>query len=415
MRRAIGIAVVCLVSASGAAAQLGPKTMPEQAAAGKALFDGKGGCARCHAVDNRGGSLGPELSWIGILRTPDSLRRALTEPDAQIDPRYFTVVAKNGDEQIEGRILNEDTLSIQLRDSRGRLRSFSKADLQDLRREHRSLMPSYTSTFSSAEIEYVVAYLHTLRTMWAIEPIGVRRSIPAASSNVPFFNRPGRDRQERSDELVQALDIAEGATIADIGSGTGYFTWRLARHAGPGGKVIAVDIQQQMLDLTAETIERHKLTNVELVLATPDDPGLAADSLDLAFVGHAYHEFSEPDAMMASLRRRLETEWPPRHRGVRQGKRSGSGLSPPPHEPRRAPRRNRATRIRAGSAPGFSASAARRHLHQGAVAETGAICWETACRVFDRWCFCGCQVAALLRSHSQCCRESIGWRRVLEV
>src|SRR5204863_1366813 len=75
---------------------------------GKAIFEGKGGCLNCHSIENRGGSLGPDLSEIGIRRTPESLRLALTDPSAEIFEEYFTVVAttKRG-QRIEGVALNE--------------------------------------------------------------------------------------------------------------------------------------------------------------------------------------------------------------------------------------------------------------------------------------------------------------------
>src|SRR2546426_10461508 len=90
------------------------------AAAGRILFVGKGGCVNCHSIENRGGSVGPDLSEIGIRRTPESLRLTLVDPDAEIYEEYFTVVAvtKLG-QRIEGIALNEDDLSIQLRDAAG--------------------------------------------------------------------------------------------------------------------------------------------------------------------------------------------------------------------------------------------------------------------------------------------------------
>src|SRR5262249_54398867 len=118
--------------------------------------------------------------------------------------------------------------------------------------------------------------------------------------------RPDRDRQERSDELVEALEIPAGATVADIGSGAGYFTWRLAGAVGVNGRVIAVDIQKQMLDLTAAEVTRQELSNVTYSLSTPQNPGWPASSLDVAFVGYAYHEFTDPGAMLTALHRALK-------------------------------------------------------------------------------------------------------------
>ena len=113
-------------------------------AAGKALFEGKGGCLNCHALDGQGGSLGPELDKIGLMRAPETLRLALVDPNAEVFKEYLTVVVvtKRG-QTIQGIVLNEDDLSIQIRDIEGNPRSFLKDDLRSVRRENRSLMPSF--------------------------------------------------------------------------------------------------------------------------------------------------------------------------------------------------------------------------------------------------------------------------------
>lgn len=134
------------------------------------------------------------------------------------------------------------------------------------------------------------------------------RTIAPASENIAFFNRPEREAEEKSDALVKSLEIREGARIADIGAGTGYFTWRLAERAGPRGRVIAVDIKQSMLDLTAETVKQHGLVNVDYVLAKENDPRLPERSLDMVFIAHSYHEFSEPETIMEAVRRSLKPD-----------------------------------------------------------------------------------------------------------
>jgi putative heme-binding domain-containing protein len=279
------------------------------AAAGKLLFEGKGRCLTCHALNDAGGSLGPDLSWIGLLRTPESLRQSIVDPNGQISRRYFTLVVQTADgKKLEGLTLNEDDETIQVRDTQGDLKSFRKADLKVLRREPRSLMPSFGKQLSAADVDHLVAYLRTLRKMWALEPGVSEREIAPTTENVAFFDRPERDKDDRPDELIEALHIQPGATVADIGSGTGYFTWRLATRVGPRGKVYAVDVQQSMLDLTRAAVERHKLANVEYVLATEQSVRLPERSLDFAFVAYAYHEFGDPDATMAAIRRALKPE-----------------------------------------------------------------------------------------------------------
>jgi putative heme-binding domain-containing protein len=306
-RSAIAIAAAGLVSLVTVAAQSVPVVVTGDPAAGKALFDLRGGCLACHSIDHRGGRFGPDLSWIGMLRTPESLRRSLVDPDAQIDANFFTVVVETkAGQTIEGLAVREDDLSIQIDDRAGDRRSFLKSDLKSLRREKRSLMPSYASRFSAAEIDHLVAYLRTLRSIRPSEAGERTRTIAPVSENVTFFDRPRRDAEERTDDLVRALEIREGAKIADIGAGTGYFTWRLAQRAGPAGKVIAVDIQQKMLDLAQKRVSGHGLLNVDYVLGSETDPKLPERSLDMVLIAYSYHEFAQPETIMEAVRRSLK-------------------------------------------------------------------------------------------------------------
>ncbi len=225
--------IVALTLALPLAAQSGG-ARTGNAAAGKTIFDGKGECGSCHSVGDRGASLGPDLGDIGVTRTPKSLRLALTDPDAEIFKEYYTVVVETkGGETIRGLALNEDDLSIQIRDINGYPRSFLKDDLKGTHREQRSLMPSYASRLSGAEIDDVVAYLRTLKGP-PLPPDAKRPRQPNHPySDVSFLNRIGRDAEERPDSLVNMLEIPAGATVAEIGSGTGYFTWRLATESAP--------------------------------------------------------------------------------------------------------------------------------------------------------------------------------------
>jgi putative heme-binding domain-containing protein len=295
--------MIPLVAQSGAIKGTG------SAAAGRAIFDGKGGCGACHSIGDRGASLGPDLGEIGIRRSTKSLRLSLIDPDAEIYREYYTlvVVPKRG-EAIQGLALNEDDLSIQIRDINGNPRSFLKDDLKTTWREQRSLMPSYAQRLSSTEIDDVVAYLRTLKGPPIAADAKRTRQPSHAYSDVSFLNRIGRDAEERPDSLVNALEIPVGASVAEVGSGTGYFTWRLAEKVGPTGKVFAVDVQQKMLDLTAETTKKHQLSNVELVLGTENDPHLPPASLDLVLIANAYHEFSEPEGMLTAINRSLKPD-----------------------------------------------------------------------------------------------------------
>jgi len=137
---------------------------PGNAAAGKAVYMGKGKCEACHAIGQAGGSLGPELSDIGRRRTLKYLEESLVTPEAEVPVRYraIQVVTKKG-ETITGIRLNEDDISIQVRDVNDNLRSLLKENVREIRHDKPSLMPAYGSTLTKKEIEDVVAYLNSLR------------------------------------------------------------------------------------------------------------------------------------------------------------------------------------------------------------------------------------------------------------
>ncbi len=133
-------------------------------AAGEPLFRGKGRCAQCHKVNGEGGRLGPDLSNIGSSRSVKHLREALEKPDSEVLPAFWRVsVTDQNGKSYSGFRLNEDTYSIQVLDMGERLHSFSKKDLQSLKFEKTSVMPSYASVFSDREFEDLLAYLSSLR------------------------------------------------------------------------------------------------------------------------------------------------------------------------------------------------------------------------------------------------------------
>jgi ubiquinone/menaquinone biosynthesis C-methylase UbiE len=145
-----------------------------------------------------------------------------------------------------------------------------------------------------------------LRSIPPSDPTERTRSIAPVTSTEAFFDRPEREAEERTDDLVKALEVRGGARVADLGAGTGYFTWRLAREVGPEGRILAVDIQPSMLELTAQAVRQHGLQNVDYVLATPRDAKLPAASLDMVFIAYSDHEFADPETTMEAVRRSLK-------------------------------------------------------------------------------------------------------------
>ena len=127
-----------------------------------------------------------------------------------------------------------------------------------------------------------------------------------SAEHAEWLVRPDRDSSEQPERVLDSLGIAPGSTVADVGAGVGYFTWRLARRVGPKGKVIAVEVQQKMLDLMAENLRQRKITNVEMVLGGVRDPRLPEGAVDLALLVDVYHEFSEPETMVLAIRRSLK-------------------------------------------------------------------------------------------------------------
>jgi putative heme-binding domain-containing protein len=137
---------------------------PGDAAAGKVIYEGKGRCVTCHSIRMQGGTLGPDLTFVGKSRDLRDLEESLVKPEADVPIKYraIRVTTKSGQEVV-GTRLNEDDLSIQLRDTNDNLRSFLKENLTGIRRDRPSLMPAYGSVLTKKELEDVIAYLSSLR------------------------------------------------------------------------------------------------------------------------------------------------------------------------------------------------------------------------------------------------------------
>ncbi len=121
-----------------------------------------------------------------------------------------------------------------------------------------------------------------------------------------WLERPEREREEKPDQLVAALDLKPGQIVADLGAGTGYFSWRMARSVGKSGTVYGVDIQPEMLELLKENMEARGLKNVRPLLGSETDPHLPSSRLDLVLMVDVYHEFSHPYEMIEAIARALK-------------------------------------------------------------------------------------------------------------
>jgi SAM-dependent methyltransferase len=123
---------------------------------------------------------------------------------------------------------------------------------------------------------------------------------------------PDRDVWQRPDQIMDALGIAEGSVVADLGAASGWFTIRLARRVGPNGKVYAEDIQPQMIEVINRRLRRENLENVRTQLGTAEDPKLPANALDAVLIVDAYHEMEQPVALLRNVARALKADPPGR-------------------------------------------------------------------------------------------------------
>jgi cyclopropane fatty-acyl-phospholipid synthase-like methyltransferase len=120
--------------------------------------------------------------------------------------------------------------------------------------------------------------------------------------------RNKREREEAATQMREELQLKPGMAVCDLGSGNGYHTLPMAEAVGEGGKVFAVEIQPEMLQMLKERAAARKLTNIETIVSTPHDPRLPASSCDLILLVDVYHEFSHPEQMLAGIRKALKPD-----------------------------------------------------------------------------------------------------------
>jgi ubiquinone/menaquinone biosynthesis C-methylase UbiE len=131
-----------------------------------------------------------------------------------------------------------------------------------------------------------------------------RRAIAPTCSHLgaDWLDRPDRAEREQPDRVLDALHLDPGATVADVGAGTGYFTLRLARRVA---KVYATDLQPEMLERLTAHAARAQLRNIEPIVAGARDARLPPGCCDLVLLVDVYHELSDPAAVMAGIHRAL--------------------------------------------------------------------------------------------------------------
>jgi ubiquinone/menaquinone biosynthesis C-methylase UbiE len=128
----------------------------------------------------------------------------------------------------------------------------------------------------------------------------------AEGGGAEWLERTDRDATEQPDKVIEALKIPRDATVADVGAGTGYFSLRIAKRLGPEGRVLATDVQPEMIRQLTANAKKAGLRNVERILATPADAKLPAGKVDLALMVDVYHELQDPERTMAQIHRALK-------------------------------------------------------------------------------------------------------------
>src|SRR5678815_2567450 len=140
-----------------------------------------------------------------------------------------------------------------------------------------------------------------------VHPISGRKyAQPMSYLGADWLDRAERVQEEEPDIALDAIKLTTGSTVADVGAGSGYMSVKMAKRVGPTGKVYANDIQPEMLTLLRQRLAKEKITNIETVLGTIDDPKLPAATLDLILMVDVYHEFSEPQKMLRRMHESLK-------------------------------------------------------------------------------------------------------------
>ncbi len=146
-------------------------------------------------------------------------------------------------------------------------------------------------------------------------PAAATQDRPALRHRVPaefmswrgadWLERPGRVEEEQPERVLDTMALRPGDTVADVGCGSGYYARRMARRVQPGGKVYCQDIQPEMLDIMRDLAADEGIAGIEAVLGTPTDPRLPEGAIDWVIIADVYHEMSDPEPMLAGIRRAL--------------------------------------------------------------------------------------------------------------
>jgi ubiquinone/menaquinone biosynthesis C-methylase UbiE len=153
---------------------------------------------------------------------------------------------------------------------------------------------------------FALLCLVTVAAQWAASH--QRKTSTPYSGDLSIFESAGRDQRLHIDQVMDALAIAPGKNVADIGAGSGWFTVRAAKRVAPSGTVYAADINPDAIKYIDDRIAKEGLHNVKTILNKPDDPQLPADNIDAVLLLKTYHEVADPVALMRNLRPALRKD-----------------------------------------------------------------------------------------------------------
>ncbi len=125
-------------------------------------------------------------------------------------------------------------------------------------------------------------------------------------AQIRFLEAPQRDEYQKPQEVMTALDLRKGEVIADIGTGSGYFSFRLAQHVGESGRVYAVDVNPDTIRQMNRRIRDMGAINIVTILADPDDPLIPCDSVDRFFLCNTWHHIERQTDYLALMKRMLK-------------------------------------------------------------------------------------------------------------
>lgn len=121
-----------------------------------------------------------------------------------------------------------------------------------------------------------------------------------------WLEREEREQEERGDLLLRELNLKPGMNVMDVGAGTGYYSRRMANLVTPTGKIFAIDVQQEMVDMLAELSKQAQFANIKPVLGSAKSVALPDGVADVAIMVDVYHELEFPVEMLASIKRALK-------------------------------------------------------------------------------------------------------------